>query len=327
MYSFLQKRLLYMLVTLILVSIIGFIIINLPPGSFLDFYMGELEAQGTETSLEQIRHLERRYNLNDPVFIQYFRWISGFIKGDFGQSFLYNRPVGEMIFSRLGYTVLISSLTLLFTWLIALPIGIYSAVNKHTAGDNIFTFIGFLGLSIPNFLLALIFMVIAALVFNQSVGGLFSEAYRDAGWSIGKLLDLLKHLWIPVIVVGTAGTASLIRIMRGNLLDILNQQYIVTARAKGLSERIVIYKHAVKNSLHPLIMQLGMSFPTIISGTTVVAIVLSLPTIGPLYYRALNAQDMFLAGTLLMFMSIMLVIGNLLADIMLMLIDPRIRYD
>ena len=327
MYSFLQKRLLYMLVTLILVSIIGFIIINLPPGSFLDFYMGELEAQGTETSLEQIRHLERRYNLNDPVFIQYFRWISGFIKGDFGQSFLYNRPVGEMIFSRLGYTVLISSLTLLFTWLIALPIGIYSAVNKHTAGDNIFTFIGFLGLSIPNFLLALIFMVIAALVFNQSVGGLFSEAYRDAGWSIGKLLDLLKHLWIPVIVVGTAGTASLIRIMRGNLLDILNQQYIVTARAKGLSERIVIYKHAVKNSLHPLIMQLGMSFPTIISGTTVVAIVLSLPTIGPLYYRALNAQDMFLAGTLLMFMSVMLVIGNLLADIILMLIDPRIRYD
>lgn len=316
-----------MLITLFIVSILGFIIINLPPGTFLDVYMAEMEAMGTETALEQVLFLERRYNLQDPIHIQYIRWISRFIRGDFGQSFLYNRPVNDLITQRIFLTMGISITTLLFTWIVALPIGIYSAVRKHTLGDTFFTFMGFLGLSIPNFLLALILMVIGALVFNQSVGGLFSQNYREAAWSLAKFLDLLKHLWIPVIVVGTAGTASLIRIMRGNLLDVLNHQYIQTARAKGLSERRVIYKHVLRNALHPLVMQLGMSMPTIISGSTVVAIVLNLPTIGPLYYRALQSQDMFLAGTLLLFMSFMLVVGNFLADILLVLLDPRIRYE
>ncbi len=315
-----------MVITLFLVSILGFCIISLPPGTFLDVKISELRAQGTNTSEDQIKYLQDRYNLNDPLYVQYWGWITGFIRGDFGRSFQYNRPVSELIGDRLLNTVILSITTMLFTWIVALPIGIYSACNKYSLGDNIFTFIGFLGLAIPNFLLALIFMVIGATVFNQPIGGLFSEAFYDAPWSIARFIDLLKHLWIPIIVIGTSGTAGLIRVMRSNLLDILNQQYVQTARAKGLKENTVIYKHAVRNALHPLIMSLGMSLPRIISGSTVVSLVLNLKTTGPIYFKALRSQDMFLAGTFLMFMAVMLVIGNLLADILLAWVDPRIKY-
>ena len=240
---------------------------------------------------------------------------------------MYSKPVSELIGQRLGLTMVIAITTIIFTWVVAIPIGVYAATHQYTLGDNIFTLVGFIGLSIPNFLLALVFMVIASEVFGQSVGGLFSEAYKDAPFSFAKFIDLLNHMWIPVIVIGTAGTAGLIRIMRGNLLDVLNRQYVQTARAKGLQEGIVIYKHAVRTAIHPLIMQLGITMPRIISGTTVVAIVLSLPTIGPMYFRALRAQDMFLSGAILIFMAVLLIVGNLCADILLSWVDPRIRYE
>jgi len=325
--AFITRRILYAILTMVLVSIIGFAIINLPPGSYLEVYISQLQAQGTRVSQDQIQQIERRYGLGQPIYVQYYNWISGFVRGDFGRSFEYDRPVRELIGHRLFLTFVMAISTIMFTWIVAIPIGVYSATHQYTTGDNIFTFLGFIGLSIPNFLLALILMVIAAEGLGWSIGGLFSAEYRYAPWSLGRVIDLLKHLWIPVIVIGTAGTAGLIRIMRGNLLDVLNKQYVQTARAKGLDERIVIYKHAVRNAIHPLIMQLGMTMPQIISGGTVVAIVLSLPTIGPMYFNALRSQDMFLAGTVLIFMAALLVAGNLVADIVLSWVDPRIRYE
>jgi len=327
MLSFFIQRLFYMITTLILISIIGFFIINLPPGSYLDVYQAQRQMQGTDTAEAELRALERRFGLDQPLYVQYWKWITGFVRGDFGRSFQYNREVNDLIWERLAYTALISFATLFFTWIVAIPIGIYSATHQYKLGDNVATVIGMAGLSIPNFLLALVLMIIAQRVFGQSVGGLFSREYIDEPWSLAKILDLLGHLWVPIVVVGTAGTAGLIRIMRGNLLDILNMQYVQAARARGVSEPVVIIKHAVRNAIHPLIMLLGMSLPQIISGSLVVAIVLSLPTTGPLYFNALRQQDMYLAGTFLMFLSIMLVVGNFLADLLLAWIDPRIRYE
>ncbi|MCD6289948.1 MAG: ABC transporter permease [Anaerolineae bacterium] len=327
MVAYLIRRFLYMITTLIFVSIIGFVIINLPPGSYLDVYRAQRQMQGTSTAKEEIEALKRRYALDQPVYVQYLKWISGFVRGDFGRSFQYNREVSDLIWERLGYTAIISFSTLLFTWIVAIPIGIYSATHQYKLGDHIFTFIGLAGLSIPNFMLALVLMVVAQRAFGQSVGGLFSREFKDAPWTLAKFIDFLKHLWVPIVVVGTSGTAGLIRMMRGNLLDILNMQYIQAARARGLPESKVIVKHAVRNAIHPLIMLLGMSLPGIISGSTVVAIVLSLPTTGPLYFNALRQQDMFLAGTFLLFLSVMLIIGNFLADLLLAWIDPRIRLE
>ena len=327
MAAYFVRRLLYMITTLIFVSMIGFIIINLPAGSYIDYWVQERQMQGTGTSDEEIQAVVRRFGLDQPTYLQYFKWATGFVRGDFGRSFEYNREVKELIWERLGFTALISIATLLFTWIVAIPIGIYSATRQYSLGDHTFTILGLAGLSIPNFMLALVLMVVAQRVFGQSVGGLFSREFVDAPWSLAKVLDLLGHLWVPILVVGTGGTATLIRMMRGNLLDILNMQYVQAARARGLSEGVVIVKHAVRNAIHPLIMLLGMSLPGIISGSTVVAIVLSLPTTGPLYFRALRQQDMYLAVTFLMFLSMMLVIGNFLADILLAWIDPRIQFE
>jgi len=327
MTAFVGRRFVSMVFTMVLVSIVGFIIINLPPGSYLEVYRAELMVQGTSTADQQIAALEKRYALDKPIYYQYWKWIRGFVRGDFGRSFQYNREVNELIWDRLGFTVVVSVCSLLFSWIVALPIGIYSATHKYSFLDNVFTFLSFIGLSVPGFLIALVLMVFSSRYFGVSVGGLFSRAYQDAPWSWAKFVDFLQHLWIPVIVVGLSDTAGLVRTMRGNLLDILNMQYVQTARAKGLTERVVIYKHAVRNALHPLIMSLGMSLPGIISGSTVVSIVLSLPTTGPLYFNALRAQDMFLAGSFLVFMAFMLVIGNFLADIALAIVDPRIRYE
>lgn len=327
MLTFLARRFVYMVLTLLFVSVMGFIIINLPPGSYLDYYIAELESQGTLTAQSQIDAITKQYGLDQPAYVQYWMWFTGFLRGDFGRSFQYNRDVKELLWQRLGYTVVISTTSLILTWIIAIPIGIYSATHQYSLGDHIFSIIGLAGLSIPNFMLALILMVVASRVFNQEVGGLFSAAYIDAPWSWGKFVDLLKHLWIPTLVVATSGTAGLIRMMRGNLLDILNMQYIQAARARGLAEQLVIVKHAVRNAVHPLIMLLGMSLPGIISGATVVSIVLSLPTTGPLYFNALQQKDMYLAVTFLMFLSIMLVIGNFLADLLLAWVDPRIRLE
>lgn len=325
MLSFIARRFVYMVITILFVSVMGFTIINLPPGSYLDYYIAQLEAQGTLTSQSQIETLTRRYGLDEPAHRQYLKWFAGFFRGDFGRSFQYNREVRELIWERLSFTIIISLASLMLTWIIAIPIGVYSATHQYSTGDHVFTVLGLAGLSIPNFMLALVMMVFASQVLGQEVGGLYSQEYLDAPMSFAKFVDLLKHLWIPVVVVATGGTAGLIRMMRGNLLDILNMQYVQAARARGLSERKVIVKHAVRNAVHPLIMLLGMSLPGIISGATVVAIVLSLPTTGPLYFNALQQKDMYLAVTFLMFLSIALVIGNFLADILLAWVDPRIR--
>lgn len=320
-------RVIRIIPTLFAISIISFILINLPPGDWLTTEIQRLQAAGNPGARQQMEHLKEHYGLDKPIYIQYLKWILGFVRGDFGESFSYKRPVNELIWERLGLTVLISVSSLIFTWLVGIPIGVYAAVRQYSIGDHFFTFLSFIGLAVPNFLLALFFITISFFSFGQSVGGLFSPAYAYAPWSLMKVVDMFKHLWVPLIVVGTAGTAMTMRIMRGNLLDILSQQYVTTARAKGLPELIVIWKHAVRNALHPLIMNLGMSLPYIISGATLTSIVLSLPTTGPLYFKALQQQDMYLAGTFLMMLAIMLVIGNLIADILLAWLDPRIRYN
>ena len=326
MLSYFARRLLYMLTTLVLVSFLGFFIINLPPGSYIDVFQAQRQIQGTHTAEAELESLKRRYGLDKPIYMQYLIWAKGFVRGDFGRSFEYNREVRDLIWERLGFTMTIASGSLLFIWLVAIPIGIYTATHQYKLGDNLATLVGMAGLSIPDFMLALVLMVVIQRAFGFTVGGLFSREYVDAPWSFGKAVDLLKHLWVPV-VVGTSGTAGLMRIMRGNLLDILNMQYVQAARARGLRESTVVIKHAVRNALHPLIMLLGLSLPSIISGSLVVSIVLGLPTTGPLYFNALRQQDMYLAGTFLMFLAFMLVIGNFLADILLGLIDPRIRFE
>jgi peptide/nickel transport system permease protein len=316
-----------MFVTLIFVALIGFLIIELPPGSYLEFEIARLRQLGGDMAPDQIRALEIRYGVHDPIYLKFWKWFSGFVRGDFGRSFEYRLPVSELLWERLGFTVLISVLTMIFSWVVSIIVGVYSATHRYTIPDYAITVLQFIGLSVPNFLLALVLMVFAQQVLGMEVGGLFTGAYRDAPWSLAKFVDLLKHLWIPILVIGASGTAWLSRVMRGNLLDVLNMQYVQTARAKGLPERTVIWKHAVRNALHPLVMVLGMSLPGIISGETVVAIVLNMPTTGPLYFRALLQQDMYLAVTFLMFLAVLLLIGNLLADILLAWLDPRIRFE
>lgn len=327
MLRYILMRAIRMVPILFIISIISFVIINLPPGDWLTTEIQRLEAAGNPGARDQMEHLKEHYGLDKPVYIQYLKWISGFVRGDFGESFSYKRPVNELIWERLGLTAIISSLALLFSWIVGIPVGVYSATKQYSMGDYFFTFISFIGLSIPGFLLALILVTISFFTFHQSVGGLFSPTYANAPWSMMKVIDMLKHVWVAVVVVGAAGTAGTMRVMRGNLLDVLSQQYITTARAKGLLEWIVVWKHAVRNALHPLVMSLGMSLPFIISGATLASIVLSLPTTGPLYFKALQGQDMYLAGTFLMMLAIMLVIGNLIADILLVWLDPRIRYE
>ncbi len=327
MLAFIARRLVYMISTLVLISFAGFLIINLPPGSYIDVFQAQRQLQGTHTAEAELEALKRRYGLDKPVPVQYWIWVRGFVRGDFGRSFEFNREVSELIWERLGFTVAIATGSLLFIWLVAIPIGIYTATHQYKLGDNVATIVGMAGLSIPDFMLALVLMVVIQRLFGFTVGGLFSREYVDAPWSLAKVFDLAKHLWVPIVVVGTSGTAGLMRIMRGNLLDILNMQYVQAARARGLREATVVVKHAVRNAIHPLIMLLGMSLPTIISGSLIVSIVLGLPTTGPLYFNALRQQDMYLAGTFLMFLAFMLVLGNFLADILLGLIDPRIRYE
>jgi len=326
MTGYILRRLGYMLITLVLVMIVGFALVELPPGSYLEFHIQQLRTQGGDITQDQIQALERRYGLNDPVYVKFWKWISGFPKGDFGESFQHQRPVSELIWDRLGYTVAISVSTLIISWTLAILVGVYSATHRYTIPDYIITALQFAALAIPNFLLALVLMVSLQQLFGIHVGALFSPEYRDAPWSLAKALDLASHLWVPVLILGVSGTAWTSRVMRANLLDVLNMQYVQTARAKGAPERTVIWKHAVRNALHPLVMTLGMSLPGIISGETVVATVLNLPTSGPIYFQALMQQDMYLAGTFLVFLSIALLIGNLIADIVLVWLDPRIQY-
>jgi peptide/nickel transport system permease protein len=327
MLRYIGRRIGHMAVTMVFVCILGFAIIELPPGSYLEFEIERLRQAGGNVYQDQIEALEKTYGVNDPIPLKFWKWISGFVRGDFGFSFEYMRPVSEIIGARLAYTMLISVLTLLFSWSVAIVIGVYSATHRYTLPDYAITVLQFCGLAVPGFLLALVLMVFAQQTLGMEVGGLFSDQYREAPWSLPKFFDFLKHLWIPIVVIGLNGTAWVSRVMRGNLLDVLGMQYVQTARSKGLAERKVIWKHAVRNALHPLVMVLGTSLPAIVSGEVIVATVLNLPTSGPIYFRALIQQDMYLAGTFLVFLAMILLIGNLLADILLAWLDPRIQYE
>jgi peptide/nickel transport system permease protein len=316
-----------MIPTLIIISFITFVVIQLPPGDFVTSVQAEIAATGGGMDAATVEAMRIRYGLDQPKIVQHWRWISGFPKGDFGYSLEWNAPVWKVISKRLGWTLLISGLALMFMWMVSIPIGIYSARYQYSVADNLFSFLGFLGLSIPDFMLSLIWLVFGTLVLRVPAYGLYSPQMVDAPWSWAKFLDLLIHLWAPVIILGVVGTAELIRIMRGNLLDVLNQQYITTARAKGLPEDAVIRKYAVRMAINPLISVLGMQIPKMISGSIIVGVVLSIPTIGPIFLRSLITQDMYLAGAILLFMTTLLLVGNLLADIALAMVDPRIRYE
>ncbi len=327
MFNYILRRLGYMAVTMVIVAILGYVIIELPPGSYVEVYIQRLRAQGANLTEGQIQELYQRYGLDQPEYVRFFKWITGFVRGDFGQSFAYNLEVKDLIWGRLGLTLVFSILSLLFSWLLAIAAGVYSATHRNTIPDYLITVLQFIGLSMPNFLLALILMVFAQDVLHQEVGGLFSSGFEKAPWSLAKIGDLLNHMWIPIIVIGASGTAWLSRVMRANLLDVMNMQYVQTARAKGLTENTVTWKHAFRNAIHPLIMVLGSSLPGVISGETIVALVLNLPTTGPLYVNALLQKDMYLAGAFLVFLSLALLVGNLLADVLLAWVDPRIRYE
>jgi peptide/nickel transport system permease protein len=316
-----------MVPTLLAVSIVAFIIIDLPPGDYLTSYVANLRATGEEVDEAIIESLRQRYGLGEPIYVRYWKWISGIVQGDFGRSFEWNQPVEDLIWGRLQLTFIIALTTLLFTWVVAFPIGVYSAVKQYSIGDYIFTFMGFIGLAVPNFLLALILMYISFKYFGVTVGGLFSPEYVDAPWSWGRVMDLFQRLWIPVIILGTAGTAGLIRTMRANLLDELGKQYVVTARAKGLPEWKVLLKYPVRIALNPFISTVGWILPNLVSGSIIVAVVLSLPTTGPLLLQALMSQDMYLAGGFILMLSTLTVIGTLISDLLLAWLDPRIRYE
>jgi peptide/nickel transport system permease protein len=307
------------------ISVLTFVIIRLPPGDFVDAYIANLAASGSTVSVEQGEAMRRDYGLDRPVVVQYARWMGRVLQGDFGVSMAWRRPVTEVIGDRLWLTMIVSVSALFLTWMIALPIGIYSAMRQYSFGDYLFTTLGFIGLAIPNFLLALILMYLGFRYFGLNVGGLFSAEYIQAPWSWARVWDLTKHLPLPAAVLALAGTAQLIRIMRANLLDELRKPYVVTARAKGLTERHAVLKYPVRAALNPFASSIAYLFPYLVSGSIVVSLVLGLPTVGPLLLQALVAQDMFLAGAIVLLLGFMTVIGTLISDLLLMWIDPRIR--
>jgi peptide/nickel transport system permease protein len=314
-----------MIPTLLFISVVSFIIIQLPPGDFLTTYIQEMEASGAVVDQITIDGLRTRFGLDQPMPVQYFKWLWNVLHGDFGYSFEWKRPVNELIWNRIGLTLLVSVTTLLFTWIISFLFGVYSATHKYTLGDYLITFFGFIGLAIPNFMLALILMWLGYTWFDLSIGGLFSPEFADVPWSFARIADLASHIWIPMLVIGMAGTASLIRTLRANLLDEMNKPYVTTARSKGLKERKVIFKYPLRVAMIPFISTVGWSLPLLISGETVVAVVLNIPTTGPLLLRSLQSQDMFLAGSFILLVSVLTVIGTLISDILLAFIDPRIR--
>lgn len=325
--QYILKRVLYMIPTLFGLSLIAFMIIQLPPGDYVTSMISSMQDSGANVDPRQVERLREIYGFNDPIWLQYLKWIGGILfRGDFGYSFEWNRPVADLIWERMGSTLAISVAALLFVWAVALPIGIYSAVRRHSVGDYVFTFIGFIGLAVPNFILALTLMYMSYRYFGQSVGGLFSPEYVDAPWSWGKFVDLLAHLWIPIIVIGTAGTAAMIRVLRANLSDELRKPYVITAKAKGLPEYKVVLKYPVRIALNPFVSAIGWVLPELVSGVTITAIVLNLPTAGPLLLRALISQDMYLAGSFILLMGVLTLIGMLVSDLLLALLDPRIRF-
>lgn len=326
MIAFLARRLLLGLLTIGLISVLSFVIIQLPPGDFVDAYIAQLAGSGSSVSAEEAEAMRRLYGLGQPFYVQYFKWISRVVVGDFGESMEWRRPVVEVIGDRIWLTLLLSVAALVLTWALALPIGIYSAVRQYSWGDYAFTLLGFIGIAVPNFLLALIIMYFAFRWFGTNVGGLFSAEYALAPWSLGRVWDLVKHLPLPALILALGGTAQLIRIMRANLLDELRRPYVVTARAKGLTENRVVLKYPVRAALNPFASNIAYLFPYLVSGSVIVSIVLGLPTVGPLLVKSLVAQDMFLAGTIVLLLGVLTVIGTFVSDLVLMWVDPRLRH-
>ena len=325
MTSYLLRRVLYMLLLLWVLTVVSFVIIQLPRGDYVTTVALRLASSGEEVSQQLLDNLRRRYGLDRPVHVQYFKWFFNLLRGEFGHSFMLNKPVNQVIGERLALSIIISLCTLFFTYLMAIPIGIYSATHQYRISDYLFMSVGFIGLATPNFLLAMILMFFSLKV-GMSVGGLFSPEYLRAAWGVGKFLDLLRHLPLPVIIVGTAGTAGLIRVMRAQLLDELGKQYVVTARAKGVGESRVLFKYPVRVAVNPMISTVGWLLPVIVSGEIITSLVLGLPTVGPLLFNALMSEDMFLAATLVLFLNFLTVVGTFISDIMLTIVDPRIRF-
>lgn len=325
MLRYILLRIAAMVPTLLIISALVFTIIELPPGDYFESYIAELRAQGESVDTAEIKELREQYGFDKPPIERYFYWVGGMLKGDFGYSFEYQLPVSEVVGDRLWLTVMVSFVTILFTWLIAFPIGIYSATHQYSWGDYGLTFVGLLGLAIPNFMFALILMYFANIWFGTSIGHLMDQKYLGESMSWDKFKSILEHLWIPVIIIGTAGTAGMIRRLRANLLDELQKQYVVTARAKGLHPFKTLVKYPLRMSLNFFISDIGSILPAIISGAEITAIVLSLETTGPMLIKALQSQDMYLAGSFLMFLAFLTVIGVLISDIALALLDPRIR--
>ena len=325
--KFLINRLLQMFFILWVISVVSFVAIQLPPGDFLERKIEQLEQRGTDVNKEMAERLRRYYGLDRTYPEQYLLWIFRFVQGDFGRSFLHERPVIELISERLNLTLILGISILISSWLLALLLGTYAALRKYSLSDHILTTLAFFGLATPNFLLALIALVISVYYFNTgSVTGLFSPEFEDTPWSFAKLIDLAKHIWLPILIIGASGVAGLMRIMRGSLIEVLGQEFILAARARGLSQKRVLFKHALKSAINPMITIAGLQIPEIIAGEILVSVVLNLPTTGPLFLEALRHQDMYLAGALLMIMALMLVVGNFIADLMLAWSDPRINY-
>jgi peptide/nickel transport system permease protein len=327
MLAYIGRRAILAIFTVWAISMLSFAIIQLPPGDYVTSYIAQMASMGSVVTDEEAQNLRIQYGLGQPIYIQYLKWMKLVVQGNFGMSMEWRRPVTEVIGDRLWLTVVVSVAALLLTWVLALPIGIYSAVRQYSVGDYVATFVGFIGLAVPNFLLALVILYFGFILFNANVGGLFTPELQDAPWSMAKVWDLLKHLPVPALILGLAGTAQQIRIMRANLLDELRKPYVVTARSKGLPESTVILKYPVRVALNPFASTIGYTLPYIVSGSIIVSIVLGLPTVGPLLLKALIAQDMFLAGTIVLLLGVMTVIGTLISDVLLVWIDPRIRIE
>jgi peptide/nickel transport system permease protein len=327
MLQFIFRRILLMIPTFFVTSIVAFIVIQLPPGDFATTYIAAQAAQGDPAAQEMLETLRLTYGLDQPAHIQYFKWMEGIVtRGDFGIAFEFRQPVSKLIWERVILTLLLSLASVVITWLVAFPIGIYSAVKQYSLGDYVFTFLGFVGISVPSFLLALVAMYLMFVYFGATIGGLFSTEMVNAPWSMDKVLDLVQHIWLPVVILAVGGTAELIRIMRANLLDELHKPYVITARSKGLPRWKVLLKYPVRLALNPFVSTIGWTLPALVSGSIIISVVMSLPTTGPMLLRSLQSQDMYLAGSLILILSILTIIGTLVSDILLAWLDPRIRF-
>jgi len=327
MLNYLLRRALYAVMAIWAVSIISFFIINLPPGDYVTSYIAQLQNTGSIVLADEAENLREFYGINRPLYVQYGKWINQIAHGNLGYSFEFGLPVNDVIGERLILTVVLALVTVVFIWIVAIPIGIFSAVRQYSIWDHVFTFFGFIGLAVPDFLLALVMMYLAFVIFDFSIGGLFSPDYVAVGWSLGRVWDLMKHMVIPVIILGTSGTASLIRITRANLLDELRKPYVATARAKGMPEWKLILKYPVRLALNPAVSLTAYILPFLVSGSIVVSVVLGLPTVGPILLKALVAQDMFLAGAIILIIGWMTVVGTFFSDLLLVLVDPRVRFE